>query len=64
MTKDKAKAKELLDLELNSIASKEYDPNNVQVKGHRFRSSHGTAFTPNNRMDQGMKNGKVVRREE
>ena len=39
-TKDKGRAQELLDLEINSVMSKEYDPTNVQVKGHqRFRSS-------------------------
>ena len=39
-TKDKDRAKELLDLEINSVMSKEYDPSNVPVKGQqRFRST-------------------------
>ena len=34
-----ARAQELLDLEINSVMSKEYDPGNVKIKGHqRFRS--------------------------
>ena len=39
-TKDKDKAKKLLDLELNSITSKEYDPNNVPIRNRFNKSSH------------------------
>lgn len=29
----------MLDLELESVASKEYDPDNVPIRGNRFRRS-------------------------
>ena len=39
-TQNKQRAQELLDLELQSVASKEYDPSNISLRGSRFRSSH------------------------
>ena len=35
----------MLDLEIMSIASKEYDPANMPSRGQRFRSSHNAPTT-------------------
>mmetsp|Transcript_47953 Transcript_47953/g.63470 ORF Transcript_47953/g.63470 Transcript_47953/m.63470 type:complete len:145 (+) Transcript_47953:21-455(+) len=39
-TRNRARVQQLLEMELDSVASKEYDPSNVPLKGDRFRRSY------------------------
>ena len=34
------RVQQMLDMELDSVASKEYDPSNVPLKNNRFRASY------------------------
>ena len=35
----------MLDIEVDSVVSKEYDPNNIMLRSGRFRSSHAVPNT-------------------
>lgn len=39
-TKDMSRAQRLFDDEMQSVASREYDPSNLDLRGNRFRKSY------------------------
>ena len=47
-TKAKDRVQKMLDVEIDSVASKEYDPNNIMLRSGRFRSSHVVQSSSNN----------------